>query len=136
MKKILCATLVILSFAGSAFATSAVTSAPGMSIRGGADDAAATAAPSPLIKFSTGVFGLVNWVADTTTKTSTGYLIATRHLNGSKNFATANDITNIFWKQATKVSTGTEAKTALGTEVGSSDSSATTFAAGQGWTSY
>lgn len=136
MKKILCATLVILSFTGSAFADSGITGEPGMALRGGADATVAAAAPSPLIKYSTGVFGLINWVADAATKTSNGYVIATRHLNGSKYFATANDITNIYWKQAPKVATGTECKTLMSTDVTTGTVSATVFAAGLGWTSY
>lgn len=142
MKKILCSMLVILSFAGSAFAAaSALTSGEptalsGSEVRGGADATTAPLAPSPLIKFSTGVFGQVNFDADTTTKTSAGYLVGTRHLSGSKNFATANDITNIYWKQAAKVATGADARDKMITEIGTDPTSAATFAAGEGWTSY
>lgn len=142
MKKILISMLVILSFAGSAFAAASAlnsgepTALPGTEVRGGADSTTAPLAPSPLIKFSTGVFGQVNFTADTATKTSTGYLVGTRHVNGSKNFATANDITNIYWKQAAKVATGALARAAMIAEIGTDPTSVVTFAAGQGWTSY
>jgi hypothetical protein len=79
---------------------------------------------------------MVNFTADTATKTSTEYLIATRHLNGSKNFATTNAVTNIYWKQAAKVATGTEAISAIKSEVGSDPKASVAFAAGAGWTSY
>jgi len=138
MKKILLSTLLILSFAGSAFAAPLATATPtpsaGVKIYGGADAAAALIAPSPLVQLSTGVFGMVNYVA--AANLSTGYLIATRHLNGSKNFATTNDITNIYWKQAAKAADATAAKTAMASEVTAVVSATTVFAAGQGWTSY
>ena len=140
MKKILCMMLVILSVAGSAFAAAMTSGTPtptsGATIKGGADAAAALAAPTPLIKFSTGVFGIVNWTADAATKTSTEYLIGTRHLNGSKNFATTNAVTNIYWKQAIKAPTGTDAIAAMVSEIGTDPTASVTFAAGQGWTSY
>jgi len=139
MKKILCLTLVILSFAGSAFAAlTQVASAKGaQSIRGGADATLAAAAPTPLIKFSTGVFGLVNFDFDSTAKTSAGYLIATRHSNGSKNFGTSNIVTNIYWQQATVPSAKTDlaVAAALASDVGTADQTGTTFGGG-GWTSY
>jgi len=134
--------LVILSFAGSAFATSTdlatatPTTTTGSEVRGGADTTAAPLAPSPLIHFSTGVLGMVNFAADTVTKTSAGYLISSRHISGSKYFGTANNITNIYWKQAPKSATAAEAITSMGTEVGSSADATVTFAAGAGWTSY
>lgn len=133
---------VILSCTVSAFAagtdmtSGTPTALPGSAIRGGADTATAAAAATPLIKFSTGVFGIVNWSADAATKTSAGYLIGTRHLNGSKNFATTNSVTNIYWKQAAKVADGTAARTAMVSEIGTSEDASTTFAAGAGWTSY
>jgi hypothetical protein len=133
MKKVLCSTLIILSFAASTFAATTVATTTGaQSIRGGADSGTAAAAATPLIKFSTGVFGLVNSTPDATAKTAAGYLIATRHSTGSKNFATANTVTNIYWKQVTA---GTDTAARLLADVGALDTSAT-FAAGQGWTSY
>ncbi len=138
MKKVLCGMFVILSFAGSAFGaaldTHTPTTATGMSIRGGADATTAAAAASPLIKFSTGVLGLVNFTA--TANVSTGYVVATRHIQGSKYFATANDITNIYWKQAAKAADAAAAITAMGQDIDSSTTSSTVFAAGNGWTSY
>ncbi len=133
MKKILSLLIIMLSFAGSSFADTAATTAGGQTIKGGADSTAAANAATPLIKFSTGVFGLVNFVPDTAAKTCLGYVIATRHSTGSKNFATANDITNIYWKQAA-VGTGTAAL--LLADVTNGTASGTVFAAGNGWTSY
>lgn len=134
MKKVLSLTLVIVSLAGTAFATQEITTAGGMTIRGGADAASAAAAATPLIKFSTGVWGVINYTADTTAKTSTSYLIGTRHTTGSKDFATANTVTNIYWKQAGG-STGTVGAKLAG-DMTTSDVATTVFAAGTGWTSY
>lgn len=139
MKKVLLISLVILSFAGSAFAAALVTGTPttgaGMSVRGGADAAAAAAAPTPLIKFSTGVHGMVNFVADAAAKTSTYYLVGTRHISGSKNFATSNVKTNIYWKQASKLTATNTISVAMVAEIKTvADDS--TFAPGEGWTSY
>ena len=134
MKKVLSLTLVIVSLAGTAFATQEKTTAGGMTIKGGADATAAAAAATPLIKFSTGVWGVINYTADTTAKTSTGYLIGTRHTTGSKDFGTANTVTNIYWKQAG--TTGTTIADKLATDMGTSDVATTVFAAGNGWTSY
>ena len=103
MKKILCFMFLILSFAGSAFATTVANSATQNSIYGGADSTAAGAAATPLIRFSTNVTGQVNYTSDSTTKTSKGYVIATRHATGSKDFGTTNILTNIFWKQASRI---------------------------------
>ena len=131
MKKILCLTLVLVSFAGSAFATTVATDAGGKSIKGGTTSGTATSAPTPLIKFSTGVFGLVNFTA--VGESSPGYLIAARHATGSKNFATSNLLTNIYWKQ---VSASNDPAANLATDVGTADQTGTTFAVGNGWTSY
>lgn len=137
MKKTLCLTIIVLSFAGSAFAATQVKSSAGaQTIKGGTDATTAAAAPTPLIKFSTGVFGLVNFTANTTpANTSDGYLIAARHATGSKNFGTKNTATNMYWKQ---VSAGTDTAARLAADVGSEDQTGTTFdfAAGLGWTSY
>ncbi len=141
MKKILCCMLFILSFAGSAFAaagtlaTGTPTATGGSTIKGGADATLAAAAATPLIKFSTGVFGQVNFSADATAKTSPGYVIATRHTSGSKNFATSNVKTNIYWKQATAVTATKTCPQAMATDIATTDQ--TTFAFdGTGWTSY
>jgi hypothetical protein len=141
MKKILCLTLVILSFACSAFAaaTQSASSGSAQTVKGGATAALALASPTPLVKFSTGVFGLVNYSFDATLLTSAGYVIATRHSNGSKNFATANVITNIYWKQAGTPTAKTDAAliTVFKSDVGASDETgATAMFTGNGWTSY
>lgn len=134
MKKILSLTLVLVSFSATAFAATQVkTSAGGQTIKGGADATAAGAAPTPLIKFSTGVWGMVNYTADTTAKTASTYLIGTRHDTGSKDFATSNAVTNIYWKQAG--GSGSTVGDKLASDVGTADD-ATAFAAGSGWTSY
>jgi hypothetical protein len=132
MKKILCSMLVILAFAGSAFADQFATTLGGQKIKGGADGPAATASATALVTFSTGVFGLVNYPTPVA-KTCTGYLLATRHATGSKNFSTANTSTAIYWKQ---VSPGTGTAALLASDVGASDVDTTTYAAGKGWTSY
>lgn len=140
MKKTLCFMLVSLSFAGSAFAftdlaTNGVTT-PAAAVRGGADQPTAQAAPTPLIQFSTGVSGLVNFTSDATAKTSPGYLIAARHATGSKNFATANSKPNVYWKQATKIAGTVTVTSAMQADIATSADPDVTFAAGQGWTSY
>jgi hypothetical protein len=132
MKKILCSMLVILAFAGSAFADQFATTVGGASVKGGADSTAATASPTPLVKFSTGVFGLVNYPTPVA-KTCAGYLLATRHATGSKNFSTANTSTAIYWKQA---AAGTGTAALLASDVGTSEVDTTTYAAGKGWTAY
>lgn len=140
MKKILSLILVIMSFAGSAFAldlaTATPTAKPGSWVRAGADQTTANNSATPVIQFSTGVHGMVNFTSDAAAKTSPGYLIATRHTTGSKNFATASDLVNIYWKQATKVAGTVTAPIAMTTDINASADSATTFAAGLGWTSY
>jgi hypothetical protein len=133
MKKILCLMVLILSFAGSAFATTVASTTGGQTIKGGADATAAGNSPTPLVKFSTGVFGLVNFTANVTAKTSAGYLLATRHSTGSKNFSTASNSTAIYWKQ---VSTGTDTAARLAADVGTQDETGTTYAPGNGWTAY
>jgi len=126
MKKILATILIVLSFASSAFATAistgtALTTA-GLAVYGGVDATAAGAAPSPLVKFSTGVFGQVNFDATA----HDAYAILTKHTSGSKLFGTANDSTNIYWKQ---VITG--ALVNGGTVVGNAN-----FTSALGWTAY
>lgn len=140
MKKILLFSLVILSFAGSAFAGALASGTPtasgGMTVRGGADATTAAAAPTPLIRFSTGVFGMVNFTADAAAKTSPGYLVFTRHTTGSKNFGTTNTLTNIYWKQATAVTATVTCPTAMVNDITTATDPATLFAPGTGWTSY
>jgi len=141
MKKVLLSMLLTLSFAGSAFAAAGdlgsgtPTPTSGCSIKGGADSTTAQNAPTPLIRFSTGVAGQVNFTADTTLKTSQGYVLATRHTSGSKNFATANVKTNIYWKQATAVTATVTLAQAMATDIATGDQDAFAFD-GTGWTSY
>ena len=140
MKRTLSLMLVILSFAGSAFAVSAdltsgsPTGGPGATVKGGADATTATNAPTPLIKYSTGVFGQVNFAASA--NTSTGYVVFTRHLTGSKYFGTTNSLTNIYWKQAPKVADAAALRTAMPADCGTSTDPSVVFAPGAGWTSY
>lgn len=101
MKKIISCLLLSAVFAASAFAapttyTKNAVSAEGAQFFGGVDDAAAKIASTPLIKFSTGVAGLVNYNG------TIEYMIMTKHTNGSKIFGTANDTTSIFWTQEAK----------------------------------
>ncbi|MHB8121825.1 MAG: hypothetical protein ACYDG4_06680 [Desulfuromonadaceae bacterium] len=139
MKKSLCFITIILSFAGSAFADALATHTPtsggGMAIRGGASQQLATDAPTPLIKCSTGVYGMVNWAAGAAGNDSAGYLIATRHMTGSKNFATTNSRTNIYWKQASKVTATNDIVTAMQAEIAADTEDAFVFD-NVGWTSY
>jgi len=140
MKKILCLIIASMSFAASAFAavsdlvSGAPTTAAGMSIRGGADAATAANAATPLIKFSTGVFGMVNFTA--ASNLSSGYIVATRHITGSKNFATTNSLTNIYWKQAGKAADATACRSTMITEITTATDPTTLFSPGKGWTSY
>jgi len=133
--------LLTLSFAGTVHAAAGVlasgtpTPTGGSSIKGGSTDTTAAAAPTPLIKFSTGVFGQVNFAADTTAHTSTGYVVAARHTSGSKNFATTNLKTNIYWKQATPVTATKTCPQAMADDIATNDQSAFAFD-GTGWTSY
>lgn len=141
MKKILFGMFVVLSFAGSAFAAALVThtptSAAGMSVRGGSTQALATAAPTPLIKCSTGVHALVNFAESATSPgTATGYTIATRHLTGSKNFATTNSRTNIYWKQAAKIAGSVTLVSAMQAEVAAQVDDLFSFGGTSAWTSY
>lgn len=139
MKKIICLSLVILSMAASAFAgnmSSNDVTTSAAAVRGGADNTAAAAAPTPLIQLSTGVSALVNWSFDAADKTSTGYIIATRHTTGSKNFATSNALPNVYWKQAPKIQGTVTVSSAMKADVGTSTVADTVFAAGNGWTSY
>lgn len=140
MKKIISCMLVILSFAGSAFAATLATHTPttngGSSIKGGSTQALAGTAATPLIKCSTGVYALVNFSEVAASPgTSTGYVIATRHVTGSKNFATTNTRTNIYWKQASKVDATNTLVKAMQAEIAADEETAFAFD-GTGWTSY
>ena len=127
MKKVLILTLLLLSFAGTAFALDAgVATGAGVAVYGGVDSTAAGNAPTALIRFSTGVNGVVNFVADD----HDHYAIGTKHTSGSKIFATTDDATNIYWKQA---ATGALATNGIGT---STETASSALFIGNGWTSY
>jgi len=126
MKKAIVLTLLMLSFAGSAFAAALATNVAttaGLSVFGGVDATAAGAASSPLVKFSTGVQGLCNFV----TATHVSYAIVTKHNTGNKYFGTANDSTSIYWFQSI---TGVLLPATAGSVAGNSN-----FATA-GWTAY
>lgn len=132
MKKVLAVTLLLVSVAGSAFAattnlSSGDVAGPGLSIYGGVDNTSAGAAPSPLIKFSVGVYGNVNWVA----AAHDHYAIGTKHQSGSKVFGTADNTTAIYWRQ---VATG--APSASSGMLNSTSVDSTTIFTGGGWTAY
>lgn len=125
MKKALVLMMLLVVAANSAFAAALATNTPttaGVSVFGGVDATAAGAAPTPLIRFSTGVNGIVNF-AD-----NTAYLISTKHSSGSKLFGTNNSATNIYWKQST---TGALTAAMLGITT-----TASSNFVGSGWTSY
>ena len=132
MKKILAFGLVALSFSTSAFATALNTNTlpgnAGVAIYGGTIDTEAQNATNPLVRLSTGVWGVVNFTASA--NKSTSYAIATKHEKGSKIFGTANDSTNIYWKASPAVSTAPYMDVnAVGAGVDN-----TNF--GAGWTAY
>lgn len=124
MKKIIALSLLVLLAAGSAYAgdlASGGISDDGMGLYGGVDTTAANAAPSPLVKFSSKVNGRPMF-------TTSAYTLATKHQTGNKVFGTANDATQIYWKQST---TGKlDATMAAG-----ADLTANKFVGG-GWTAY
>lgn len=141
MKKILFAILLTLSFTGSAFAaavalaTHTPTTNPGSTIRGGSTLANATAAPTPLIKFSTGVHGIVNYLESTSSPgTAAGYTIGTRHVSGSKDFVAMNSRTNILWRQASKITATNTIAIAMAAEFAATIDDA--FSVSANWTSY
>ena len=132
MKKILVLTLLLLSFSGSAFAGAintnsligdATAGTGGLAIFGGVDSTAAAAASNPLARMSTGVQAVINFTA----ASHDSYAIITKHVSGSKYFGTANDSTNIYWKQSTK---GNLIPATAGALVGNAN-----FATA-GWTAY
>lgn len=99
MKKTLALLLASIAFSSSAYAAALATNtvtATGVAVYGGADAATAAAATNPLVRFSTGVAGLVNFTA--ASNQSTSYAIVAKHSTGSKIFGTSNDSTNIYWK--------------------------------------
>jgi hypothetical protein len=108
MNKIIVLTMLLLSFAGSAFASAITTNqlignagagTGGLAVYGGVDAAsAALITANPLVRMSTGVQAVVNFVA----ATHLSYALITKHVSGSKYFGTANDSTNIYWKQDVK----------------------------------
>ncbi len=98
MKKILALTALMVMSASTyasaaALATNTVSGA-GVAIYGGADATAAAAASaagkSPLFKLSTGVSTVINFDA-----AGVGYAIFTKHVKGTKVYATAYDSTAI-----------------------------------------
>ncbi len=115
---------LLIAISGSALAANlgsggggaAVTTAGGLTIKGGPTATVAEAATSALGKMSTGVYLGVNY-------TTSAYALITKHLKGSRKMGTSNDSTAIFFF--------TEAQGALA--AGPSDASQTAFATG--WTS-
>ena len=108
MKKTFALTLIALSIGTSAFAGVVVSSntlpavaTAGYAVYGGTTAAEAAAATNPLVRLSTGVWGVVNFVA--ANNLSASYAIFTKHYKGSKIFGTANDSTNIYWKASPAV---------------------------------
>ncbi len=97
MKKIIVITFVLMFCASSAFAAtmaSNTVSAAGLGIYGGTSTANAEAAVNPLVKCSSGVSAIVVFDA-----AGGAYALGTKHLKGSKIFATANDSTTLYWSQ-------------------------------------
>ena len=134
MKKIIASAMLVLSFAGSAFATGTVMSsngvaASGTSIFGGIDDTTAASAVNPLIKLSNKVTAVVNWTTAGTPATSPGYAIGTKHNGGTKLFGTSNTSTSIFWKLDAAGQDITGAKFG-------SDATNNNFSAAASWTAY
>ena len=133
MKKILALTLLLLSFAVSAFsANSTVTGlvTAGAAIYGGADATTAGNATNALARFSTNVVGVINESADVAAKTAVSYALITKHTSGSKMFGTSNDATNIYWKA---LAGGTVLTSAL---AGTAPDATNFSVVGSGWTSY
>jgi hypothetical protein len=127
MKKIIIAAILVLSFAGASFAASltstSITSAPGLSIYGGAGTGESAAAVNPMVKLSSGVNGMA--IYDTT-----GYSIFTKHVKGTKIFGTPHDSTKMFYRQVTVDQT-------LSTSNCGSSSGEANFTGGSiTWTSY
>ncbi|GAB7026536.1 hypothetical protein [Geotalea toluenoxydans] len=136
MKKIIILSLVaLLSYGANAFAAagalaSGAASNTGAAIFGAPDSTEAAKMNNRLVSTSKGVGGVVIFTADAANKTSAGYVIACKHLSGTKWSGTSNDSTKIYWKQSSVATTLTAS------EVGNSDVGSTNFAAGTGWTEY
>jgi hypothetical protein len=131
MKNIIVLTVLLLSFAGSAFAAEIASGArigdgtTGLAVYGGVTIAAAQlATANPLVRMSTGVMGQVNFTA----ATHLSYALITKHLSGSKYFGTANDATNIYWKQ--------DAKGQLTSAMAGTGIDSTNFTVAGAWTAY
>ncbi len=135
MKKIIAfSLLVLLAFGANVFAAELATNTPttqGAAVFGAPDATVAATMANRLVSLSKGVMGLVNFVADTTNKTSVGYVIACLHTSGTKLSGTSNDSTKIYWKQTASTASA-DFKSAAGTNSVGSDN----FAAGLGWTEY
>lgn len=133
MKKIITLALVALSFSSSAFAaalaTHTITTAAGQAVFGGTTAAEATNASNPLVRFSTGVYGIVNFVANN--NLSSSYALFSKHYKGSKIFGTANDSTNIYW-QAEAAQPTNQPPIVIGSIPAANDNSGF----GTGWTAY
>lgn len=132
MKKILALSLVALSFSSSAYAASLATntlpSAAGVAIYGGTTSTEAQNATNPLVRLSTGVWGVVNFTA--ANNLSSSYVVATKHYKGSKIFGTSNDSTNVYWKASPAVTTAPYLAVA---DVGTGTTNSNF---GTGWTAY
>ncbi len=131
MNRIIVLTMLLLSFAGSAFATTVASGdrigdgTTGLALFGGVDSSAAQLpTANPLVRFSTGVMGQVNFIA----ASHLSYALITKHLSGSKYFGTANDATNIYWKQ--------DAKGQLDNSKAGSKEDSTNFTTAGAWTAY
>lgn len=99
MKKIIVMTVVLLLSVSSVFAAELASNTPtsaGVAIYGGDSAANALAAVNPLVRLSTGVSAISVYDAN-----GGAYALGTKHLKGSKIFATANDSTKLYWKTGT-----------------------------------
>ena len=88
-------------------------------------------ATNPLVRFSTGVMGIVNFTA--AANLSSSYAIGSKHFKGSKVFGTANDSTNIYWKASPATSATPYFTT---TEFGTSTAATNDNFGVAGWTAY
>lgn len=123
MKKIfifLSLVLLVASQASAAALAAKAITPLNTSVFGGVIGAAATA-PTALVKFSTGVQGLVNFSGNT------DYMLMVKHQTGSKIFGTAYNSTSIYWTQAGQGAL--TATKAIATDVNN-------FTAANAWTSY
>ncbi|WP_026840452.1 hypothetical protein [Citrifermentans bremense] len=129
MKKMALLSSLVVFASTAAFAAPLATHVPttggAVAIYGGTGAAEALAAPTSLVKTSTGVNGLVDYPGNT------AYLIITKHTTGSKVFGTCNGVNNIYWRQVTSGTLATTMLTGI-----TSGSAATSSFVGNGWTSY